>query len=108
MAVIDVPENSNGASMRKLTYKLKNGDIKEKYYPQSQYNKTHYLKNRETYLVEIVCDVCNGKYTQQNKSKHDKTIKHNIHKKYNENIEKLKNELQQQQTQTQPIEPTEN
>lgn len=103
MTVIDVPETP---TMRKLTYKLKNGDIKVKYYPQSQYNKTHYLKNRETYLVEIVCDVCNGKYTQQNKSKHDKTIKHNIHKKYNENIEKLKNELQQQQTQ--PIEPTEN
>ena len=87
-------------NLSKHTYKLKNGDIKVKYYPQKEYNKKHYDKNKENYLNEIICDVCNGKYTQQNKSKHNKTIKHNIHKKYNENIEKLKNELQKQQQQT--------
>ena len=94
--MVDIPETQN---MSKHTYTLKNGDIKEKYYPQNQYNKTHYLKHKDDYLTEIICNVCNGKYTKQNKQKHNKTIKHNIHKTYNENIEKLKNELQQQQQQ---------
>jgi len=89
--------------MVKHSYTLKNGEIKVKYYPQNLYNKTHYQKHKDDYLQEIVCNVCQGKYTQQNKQKHNKTNKHITHKKYNDEIEKIKTELQQ--LQQQPIQP---
>jgi len=86
--------------MVKHTYTLKNGEVKIRYYPQNQYNKTHYDKYKAEYTQDIICNVCMGHYTIQNKQKHNKTMKHILHKKHNDEIEKIKHELQLlQQTQ---------
>jgi len=90
----------NVDKMVKHTYTLKNGEVKIRYYNQNQYNKTHYDKHKAEYTQEIVCNVCKGHYTIQNKQKHNKTLKHIMHKTHNEEIEKIKVELQLLQQQT--------
>jgi hypothetical protein len=43
-----------------------------------EYHKEHYRKNAELINEKHDC-LCGGKYTTQNKTCHEKTIKHNLH-----------------------------
>jgi hypothetical protein len=71
--------------MIKHSYTLKNGEVREKFYPQNQYNKKHYLKHQEKYNERICCNDCEGHYKIQNKTKHINSFRHKNsleHKKY--------------------------
>jgi len=63
-------------SKSKKTYVKKNGEMVEKIYNQSQYNKTWWDKNQETIRQKHNCDLCGGSYYTYNRGIHNKTKKH--------------------------------
>jgi hypothetical protein len=61
----------------KKIYKLKNGEIVEKEYNQSNYNKTYYEKNKDTLNIKQKCG-CGGSYSIKSKVKHNNTRLHKL------------------------------
>ena len=54
-------------------YKTNKEKIKEY---NKEYGKTYRLANKEKFNEKFICDVCGGKTTRSNISKHLKTTKH--------------------------------
>lgn len=67
-----------------INYVNKDGELKV--YNQKGYNKTHYLKHKENQHKHI-CNVCNKEMNRRNKSNHEKTEKHKLHMRLNQNEE---------------------
>ena len=62
-----------------------------------EYKRKYYEKNKEKLIEKVKCELCGGEYQKSSKSKHENTRRHNellLVKKKDEEIDKLKNELQ--------------
>jgi hypothetical protein len=49
----------------------------KKKYNQKEYNKTFMEKHAERLKNKTICSICKGQYSYYNKSKHNKTKRHN-------------------------------
>lgn len=68
---------TNSINNRKINIikKLKEKQEKKKY-DKKKYNQTFYERNKTRILEKHICEICNGKYTYYNKSKHNTSNKH--------------------------------
>ncbi len=64
-------------SNKEIEINKENEKITKRKYDQKKYNKNFMEKHKERLKQKTVCELCKGEYSYYNKSKHNKTKRHN-------------------------------